>query len=83
MSKSSLNAWLRSHREQLNQLSFDSKHRSAQEKLLVIAESHALTCEELSQWCRMKGIFEHQLKSWKREFIKGSEKKTNRTKTHG
>ena len=81
ISKSSLDKWLKNHREQLNQLSSDSKHWSAQEKLLAIAESHALTGEELSQWCRMKGIFEHQLKSWKREFIESSEKKNSNAQT--
>ncbi|MFC0178880.1 transposase, partial [Thorsellia kenyensis] len=50
ISKSSLDAWLRNHREQLNQLSSDSRQWSGQEKLLAIAESHALTGEELSQW---------------------------------
>ncbi|MFC0179844.1 transposase, partial [Thorsellia kenyensis] len=76
-----MDAWLKNHREQLNQLSSDSRQWSAQEKLLAIAESHALTGEELSQWCRMKGIFEHQLKSWKRKFIESSEKKNSHAQT--
>ncbi|MFC0178878.1 hypothetical protein [Thorsellia kenyensis] len=29
----------------------------------------------------MKGIFEHQLKSWKREFIESSEKKNSNVQT--
>lgn len=29
----------------------------------------------------MKGIFEHQLKSWKKEFIEGSEKKNSNAQT--
>lgn len=69
ISISSLYQWLKQSKEQLGTLSGDAKQWSPSEKLLALEESYSLSGEALSQWCRMKGLFEHQLNVWRKEFI--------------
>jgi transposase-like protein len=40
----------------------------AEEQLLALLETHALTGEALNAWCREQGIFPHHLTSWKAGF---------------
>lgn len=44
---------------------------SAEEQLVALQESHALSGEALHAWCRGKGIFAHHLTSWKMAFCAG------------
>jgi transposase-like protein len=39
-----------------------------EERLLALHESHGLTDEALSAWCRQRGLFAHQLAQWKSDF---------------
>lgn len=39
-----------------------------EERLLALQESHGLTDETLSAWCRQRGLFAHQLAQWKSDF---------------
>lgn len=41
---------------------------TAAEKLTALQETHALSEEALSAWCREKGLFAHHLAGWKGEF---------------
>ena len=41
---------------------------SAQEQLVALHETHAMTGETLSAWCREHGIFPHHLNEWQAAF---------------
>jgi hypothetical protein len=41
---------------------------SAEEQLVALHESHGLSGDALSAWCRGKGLFAHHLVSWKEAF---------------
>ena len=41
---------------------------SAQERLDALLETQNLSPEALQAWCRQRGLFAHQLASWKAEF---------------
>jgi transposase-like protein len=41
---------------------------SAEDQLLALQESHALSGEMLNAWCREHGLFAHHLSSWKAAF---------------
>lgn len=45
-----------------------AKTWSAAQRLTALNESHALQGQALHAWCREKGLFEHQLRQWQREF---------------
>jgi transposase len=47
---------------------------TAKEKLDALLESNNLSQEEISEYCRKKGIFPHHLERWKAEFINSSDK---------
>ena len=46
---------------------------SAQDKFAVILETAHLNAQELSEYCRSKGLFPEQLEHWKQAFIQGIE----------
>lgn len=41
---------------------------SAEQQLLALHETHALSGESLQAWCRENGLFAHHLSSWKAAF---------------
>jgi transposase-like protein len=41
---------------------------TAEEQLMALHESHGLTGEKLQVWCRERGLFAHNLVSWKAAF---------------
>jgi transposase-like protein len=43
------------------------------ERLQALNESHSLSGEALHAWCREKGLFAHQLQTWREAFLTGSE----------
>lgn len=45
---------------------------TAEEQLLALQETHALSGEALQAWCRERGIFAHHLTSWKAVFCAAS-----------
>lgn len=45
---------------------------SSQERFEAILDAKGLSQEQLSEYCRKKGIFPHHLESWKKDFIEGS-----------
>ena len=42
------------------------------EQLQALQESYALSGEQLQAWCRERGLFPHNLTSWKASFCAGS-----------
>ena len=48
-----------------------SEQWSAQTKLAVVAETYAMTENELSQYCREKGLYPDQVHNWKKECMQG------------
>jgi transposase-like protein len=46
------------------------------ERLQALHESHCLNGEALHAWCREKGLFAHQLQTWREAFLKGTEPMT-------
>lgn len=47
---------------------------TAEEQLTALQESHGLTGEALQAWCRERGLFAHNLISWKAVFCAGGQK---------
>jgi len=45
---------------------------TVEEQLQALQESYALTGEPLQAWCRERGLFPHNLASWKAAFCAGS-----------
>jgi len=41
---------------------------SAAQRLLALQQTHSLAGAELNAWCREKGLFEHQIVSWRDAF---------------
>jgi len=48
-----------------------SEQWSAQTKLAVVAETYSMTENELSQYCREKGLYPEQVQSWRGECMQG------------
>jgi len=42
---------------------------SAEQRLQVVLDTHAMTPEARSAWCREYGLFEHQLTQWKAQLL--------------
>lgn len=45
---------------------------TTEEQLQALHESYALSGEQLQAWCRERGLFPHNLTSWKAAFCAGS-----------
>lgn len=41
---------------------------SAAERLQALLDTHGMDEQELGAWCRGRGVFAHQLQSWKQQF---------------
>lgn len=48
------------------------------QRLQALLETHALLPAQLSAWCREKGLFEHQLQSWRDAFCTASESRESK-----
>ena len=46
------------------------------DRLQALNESHTLSGEALHAWCREKGLFAHQLQTWREAFLTGAEPTT-------
>ena len=82
MSAGTLKGWLKALRkrgaEEVSMPSSLSQNRPAgqwcaAERLLALHESHGLHGAALHAWCREKGLFEHQLVSWREAFCASPE----------
>jgi len=52
---------------------------TAEEQLQALHESYALTGEQLQAWCRERGLFPHNLTTWKAAFCAGSKEAAPKT----
>ena len=50
-----------------------SDHWSGQDKLNVVVETASLTEQELSEYCRSKGLYPEQIAQWKSHFVESIE----------
>jgi len=59
-----------------NPLSLDLPAQAwgARERLQALNESHALNGEALHAWCREKGLYAHQLQTWRDAFCASTER---------
>tara|TARA_Y100000589_G_scaffold328105_2_gene371462 strand:- start:342 stop:779 length:438 start_codon:yes stop_codon:yes gene_type:complete len=53
---------------------------SAEAKLATVIETAALSEEELSQYCREKGLYPEQVRRWKEESLQGFQRSAEREK---
>lgn len=44
---------------------------SAEQKLAVVVETYSMNAAELSEYCRSKGLYPDQVKSWKKSCLSG------------
>jgi len=51
---------------------------SSEEKFAVVLETSTLAEVELSEYCRVKGLYPEQIKAWKKNFIASSTVKSNK-----
>lgn len=53
---------------------------SAEQKLAVVVETYSMNTEELNEYCRSKGFYSDQIKSWKKACLAGYSTMTNSKK---
>lgn len=66
-----LYSWLNKVRGKESVMPTKSTKWSAEAKFSVIVETASLSEAELSQYCREKGLFVEQVKTWKQECLQG------------
>jgi len=71
VSKATLYKWVR---EAGDITTYGSNTFDSIAKLQILKETYSMNTEELSIYCREKGIFEHQIKTFEEEFLKRKEK---------
>ena len=49
-------------------------------KLQILKESYSMSEEELNAYCREKGLFQHQLREWEKDFLKANKSEDTHTK---
>jgi len=76
VSKSTLHTWVKNMKNKKPEArEKEPVDWSSSEKLNAILEVQNMNEEEISSYCRSKGIFPHHLEKWKQEF-RAAEKKT-------
>lgn len=76
ISKDTLYTWVKKAKEIS---STDSKLKLS-DKLQMLHETYSLSEEEVNAYCRVKGIFKHQLQEWEREFLNSKSGDNSSTK---
>ncbi|WP_028865128.1 transposase, partial [Psychromonas aquimarina] len=66
-----LYSWLNKVRVKESTMPTKSAKWSAEAKFSVIVETASFSEAELSQYCREKGLFVEQVKTWKQECLQG------------
>jgi len=76
--------WLKSARERGEAVPGSGKKTandwSGEAKLAVVLETASLNAEQLSEYCRRKGLYAEQLERWKQACIEGAESRPKRDK---
>ncbi len=65
VSKATLYRWVR----EASDVNDNSKGLSSEAQLQILKESYNLKGEELSAYCRKRGIFEHQIEAFEKNFL--------------
>ena len=65
ISKDTLYTWVKKAKE----ISSSDSKLKLSDKLQMLHETYSMSEEEVNAYCRVKGIFKHQLKEWEREFL--------------
>lgn len=73
------------HRNILNGITMPSKKSSStnwtpEQKLAVVVETYSMNAEQLNEYCRGKGLYSDQVKSWKKASIDGHHSLVKNTK---
>lgn len=75
MTTKTLYNWLKKAQQEGQSMPKNSKNNpekwSGQEKLNVVIETASMTAQELSEYCRSKGLYPEQVKQWKSNCIQG------------
>jgi len=71
ISKSTLYAWSLKYNRNKD-LPMTTSQYSSEQRFAFVLETATLSETELSQFCREKGLFPHQIQSWKKAFIDGN-----------
>jgi transposase-like protein len=76
ISKSTIYQWVRDKNKFKNQdtnvFSKPSSKWNSEDKFQIVLESYALTVEELGAYCRRKGIYTEEVKSWRNQCLKAN-----------
>ena len=65
ISKDTLYTWVKKAKE----ISGTDSKLKLSDKLQMLHETYSMSEEEVNAYCRVKGIFKHQLQEWEREFL--------------
>jgi len=65
ISKDTLYTWVKKAKE----MSGSESKLKLSDKLKMLHETYSMSEEEVNAYCRVKGIFKHQLQEWEREFL--------------
>lgn len=84
ISKDTLYTWVKKTKEicakpSLGGTSTDAK-LGLSDKLQILHETYSMSEEEVNAYCRVKGIFKHQLQEWEREFLNSKSRDDSSTK---
>ena len=70
---STLTYWLKNYKRDGNKILKKQERRpkdwTSEERIEALIETGSMSDEERVAWCRTKGIFAHNLKQWKKDFI--------------
>ena len=76
ISKSTIYQWVRTHNNKQKNSSINLKSKSnwnSEDKFQVVLETAALTEAELAEYCRKKGIYVDEVKSWREQCLKANQ----------
>ena len=76
ISKDTLYTWVKKAKE----ISGTDSKLKLSDKLQMLHETYSMSEEEVNAYCRVKGIFKHQLQEWEREFLNSKSKDNTSTK---
>jgi transposase-like protein len=76
ISKDTLYTWVKKAKE----ISSSDTKLKLSDKLQMLHETYKMSEEEINAYCRVKGIFKHQLQEWEREFLNSKSKDNTSTK---
>jgi len=76
ISKDTLYTWVKKAKE----ISSTDIKLKLSDKLQMLHETYIMSEEEVNAYCRIKGIFKHQLQEWEREFLNSKSKDNTSTK---